>query len=85
MLREIGGTAYDEASFAEAKTLTGHSCAFCASFARLQDDRLDQAMHNMIVIRDTVEVLNTGVDALPVAIRAVIEGSRYQRLRTARA
>jgi len=85
MLREVGGSAYSATTFAEAKRRTGHECPFCASFERLQQDRLDQALHNLIVIRDSVALLEQGVDSLTLSVQSVIKESRYARLRTGRA
>jgi len=82
MLREVGGVAYSAAEFAELKKLTGHTCPFCDSFEHLQRNRLDQALHNLIVIRDTVDALNRGVELLSVPIQKIIERSRYTRMRT---
>lgn len=81
MLREIGGVAYSAEEFAELKQLTGHTCPFCESFERLQRDRLDQALHNLIVIHDTVEALNRGMELLSVPVKDIIERSRYARMR----
>jgi queuine/archaeosine tRNA-ribosyltransferase len=81
MLKEVGGTSYTEDEFAAMKQLTGHACPFCASFERLQNNRLDQALHNLLCIRDTVAALEAGVHRLPDAIRTIISGSRYTRLR----
>jgi queuine/archaeosine tRNA-ribosyltransferase len=81
MLREIGGVAYSAEEFAELKELTGHTCPFCESFTQLQRDRLDQALHNLIVIHDTVDALNRGIELLSVPIQDIIERSRYARLR----
>jgi hypothetical protein len=80
MLREVGGPAYSETSFEELKKLTGHTCAFCASFEKLQRDRLDLALHNLIVIRDTVAALLGGVELLSPAVHSVMAQSRYSRL-----
>lgn len=82
MLREVGGTAYSAEGFAELKERTGHACPFCASFERLQCDRLDQALHNLLVIRDTVAALDAGSERLPAPVQAIIAGSRYARLRS---
>jgi queuine/archaeosine tRNA-ribosyltransferase len=82
MLREIGGVAYSAEEFAELKELTGHTCPFCESFEHLQRDRLDQALHNLIVIRDTVDALDRGMELLSVPIQEIIERSRYARMRT---
>ncbi|MEF3274074.1 MAG: hypothetical protein K6356_06660 [Chloroflexus sp.] len=84
MLREIGGQPYNAESFARLKSLTNHSCPFCESFDRLQNNRLDQAMHNLLVIRDTVAALEKGIDSLTPEIISIIGESRYSRLRTRR-
>ncbi|MCG8346801.1 MAG: queuine tRNA-ribosyltransferase family protein [Chloroflexales bacterium] len=81
MLREIGGSTYNAESFATLKAITNHECPFCQSFEQLQDDRLDQALHNLLVIRDTVAALKRGVNALTPAIQTIIGESRYVRLR----
>lgn len=81
MLREIGGSAYDAVTFASLKELTGHDCPFCTSFDRLQRDRLDQALHNLLVIHETIALLDRGEEALPTALRSLIDDSRYARLR----
>jgi queuine/archaeosine tRNA-ribosyltransferase len=82
MLREIGGPTYNAESFAALKAVTEHTCPFCESFEQLQDNRLDQALHNLIVIRDTVAALNRGVETLSQDIRTIIRESRYARFRT---
>ena len=80
MLREVGGSAYDEREFQRLKELTSHDCPFCASFEQLQRDRLHLALHNLLVVRETVMLLDRGKQALPAAIRALIDESRYARL-----
>lgn len=84
MLKEVGGASYSAAEFSELKERTGHTCAFCEDFERLQRDRLDQALHNLIVIRDTIAALEQGSQYLPDAIQAIITESRYARLRPAK-
>jgi queuine/archaeosine tRNA-ribosyltransferase len=84
MLREVGGAAYSATSFNELRTATGHQCAFCASFKKLQNDRLDQALHNLIVIRETVAALDLGVETLSKSVQSIINESRYARLRRRR-
>jgi hypothetical protein len=81
MLREIGGPAYDESEFERLKQLTGHACPFCQSFKQLQHDRLDQALHNLLVIHETVTLLDRGIDVLPAPLRTLIDDSRYARIR----
>lgn len=81
MLKEIGGAAYTPTEFARLKAVTAHDCPFCQSFERLQTDRLDQALHNLLVIRDTVLALDAGIEHLAPEVRAIIAQSRYARLR----
>lgn len=80
MLKEVGGRAYRAEEFAELKALTVHDCPFCQSFEQLQQDRLVRAMHNLIVIRDTVSHLQTGVARAP-EIQKLIQNSRYYKMR----
>lgn len=84
MLREIGGTAYNAESFAALKSLTNHQCPFCESFERLQNDRLDQALHNLLVIHDTIAALERGIHTLTPEVQLIIGESRYRRFRTRR-
>jgi queuine/archaeosine tRNA-ribosyltransferase len=80
MLKEVGGAAYTADTFARMKVVTGHDCPFCRSFERLQRDRLHQALHNLLVIRDTVLALDGGIEHLPPDVQAIIADSRYARL-----
>lgn len=82
MLREVGGVAYNEESFAELKALTKHQCPFCESFEQLQKDRLDQALHNLLVIHDTITALERDIHTSNPEIQSLIERSRYRRLQT---
>jgi queuine/archaeosine tRNA-ribosyltransferase len=82
MLREIGGSTYNAESFAELKTLTNHQCPFCESFERLQEDRLDQALHNLLVIHDTIAALERGIHTLTPEVRLMMSKSRYLRQQT---
>jgi hypothetical protein len=45
--------------FSELKQLTGHQCPFCARVRRLQDEKLFRTVHNLIVIRETVDIANS--------------------------
>lgn len=81
MLREVGGPAYSAEVFEELKEVTGHTCAFCATFETMQRDRLNLALHNLIVIRDTVRSLEHGIESLGPVLRGVIAQSRYARIR----
>lgn len=80
MSREIGGLTYNESSFREFKARSEHTCPFCESFESLKRNRLDQAMHNLLVIRDTVAMLNRGKEALPETAREMVSRSRYTRM-----
>lgn len=84
MLREVGGAAYSAESFEQLKAITEHTCAYCASFQELQGDRLGQALHNLIVIHESVAALQRGKELLPIAVQSIISDSRYVRLRSSR-
>ena len=58
---------------------TGHTCFFCSSFEELKKRRFYQILHNLIVMMDTIDSLNSG-DYLsnPLLVRAV-ETSPYTR------
>ncbi len=40
--------------------ITGHSCPLCESMECLQSSKMQRAAHNLIVLSETVEMLNTG-------------------------
>lgn len=44
--------------FNQWRALTQHSCPFCESIDDLQQKKIYRTLHNLIVIRDTVEMLN---------------------------
>lgn len=44
--------------FAEWRELTGHRCSFCDDIAQLQAKKMYRTVHNLIVIKETVELLN---------------------------
>ncbi len=83
MLREVGGEAYSAESFQAMKEVTKHDCPFCVSFHKLQRNRLDMALHNLIVIHDTITALERGLDTLEPSIRQLVADSRYQRMQGA--
>lgn len=39
---------------------TGHKCALCSSFVKLQESKMHRAVHNLIAVSETVEMLNHG-------------------------
>jgi hypothetical protein len=58
---------------------TGHICYFCSSFEELKKRRFYQILHNLAVIMDTVESLNSGnYLSNPLLVQAV-ETSPYAR------
>lgn len=46
--------------FGEWRELTGHNCAFCEDMAQLQAKKMYRTVHNLMVIKDTVRLLNEG-------------------------
>lgn len=46
--------------FTEYQHLTGHKCYYCESPACLQEHKLNRAVHNLIVIAETVQMVNSG-------------------------
>lgn len=46
--------------FDEWRQLTGHYCSFCADISALQSRKMYRTLHNLIVIKDTVELINGG-------------------------
>lgn len=64
--------------FLELRSLTGHSCPFCSTIDKLQQHKMYRAVHNLLVIQETVDMINSGDHD---AVRAIYEqGSpRYQQ------
>jgi len=79
MAREIGGVAYTQARFNELKEATAHNCPFCADFETLKASRIYQMVHNLYVMLDTVDALNSGKTFIPELIG--LEESRYKNYR----
>lgn len=52
------GITFDQ--FQEWVNLTGHRCSLCNSIEQLQQFRMHRAVHNLICVSETVEMLNTG-------------------------
>ena len=46
--------------FQELRALTGHQCPFCGTIDQLQKHKLYRALHNLLVIQETVELINCG-------------------------
>lgn len=46
--------------FYELRAITGHWCPFCSRIDELQKNKLYRALHNLIVIQETVELINSG-------------------------
>lgn len=79
MAREIGGVAYTQARFNELKEATSHTCPFCEDFETLKASRIYQMVHNLYVMLDTVDALNSGKTFIPELIG--LEESRYKNYR----
>ena len=45
--------------FNEWRKLTGHHCSFCDDISILQTEKMYRTLHNLIVIKDTVELINS--------------------------
>jgi queuine/archaeosine tRNA-ribosyltransferase len=80
MLREVGGEAYTKAKFVELRDATGHDCPFCRDVEQLIHNRLHQMMHNLYVMLDTVDLLNSGQKFVPELIG--VQESRYTKYRS---
>lgn len=76
MLRDVGGVAYRPEKFAELRDATGHRCPFCEDVQRLKTNRIEQMMHNLYVLLDTVDALNQGEMIVPLQVG--IQPSRYE-------
>jgi len=46
--------------FRELRSLTRHNCAFCSSVEELQQRKLYRALHNLICIQESVDMVNSG-------------------------
>lgn len=58
--RDPAARGLKEQDFYALKRLTGHSCYFCHSFAKLTESRDYRVMHNLTVVLDTIEALTHG-------------------------
>lgn len=64
--------------FDEWRQLTGHRCSFCDDIAALQERKMWRTLHNLIVVKDTIELINNG--QLDRIRQIYEEGSpKYQR------
>lgn len=78
MMRDVGGEAYRQDEFVRLKEATYHDCPFCRDYESLKHNRLQQMVHNLFVLMDTVEGLNKGEMIVPELVG--IEPSRYQNM-----
>jgi hypothetical protein len=46
--------------FHELCVITQHSCPFCKDIEQLQAKKMYRTLHNLIVIKDTVNIINSG-------------------------
>ena len=82
MIRNIGGEAYRPEDFMRLKDATKHNCPFCTDFEKLKHSRIEQMVHNLFVIMETVDELNRGEMIIPELVG--ISPSRYQKVATQR-
>lgn len=70
------GIRLDE--FEQLKLLTHHDCPFCRSVDELQKHKLYRALHNLIAIRESVDMVNNGSYS---TIRSIYENGspRYEK------
>lgn len=55
------GAGLDAIKFYQLAEESGHSCAFCTNFKRLQNDRFYRMWHNAIVYREMIEHINASL------------------------
>lgn len=82
MMRDVGGEAYRQDEFMRLKEATHHECPFCKDYETLKHNRIQQMVHNLFVLMDTVEGLNKGETIIPELVG--IAPSRYQKMGTRR-
>lgn len=46
--------------FDQYRKLTGHHCPFCDDIGQLQQEKMYRAMHNLISVQETVDMINDG-------------------------
>jgi hypothetical protein len=78
MMRDVGGEAYRQDEFVRLKEATQHDCPFCRDYETLKHNRVQQMVHNLFVLMDTVDGLNKGQMIVPELVG--IEPSRYQNM-----
>jgi hypothetical protein len=62
------------------KDATRHDCPFCQDYESLKHNRIQQMVHNLFVMMDTVEGLNRGETIIPELVG--INPSRYLNMGT---
>lgn len=84
-LREKAGQRPLTRSELEALQMeTGHTCFFCRLFEDLRGNRFYQILHNLTVIMDTIESLNTGAYlGQPLFVEHIEESPQVQLARKA--
>jgi len=55
------GVTFDQ--FEEWKLLTGHSCDLCKDLGKLREHKMYRAAHNLIVLQESVDMVNRGESA----------------------
>lgn len=56
-LRERSGSTLFKEELREVRQATGHECPFCDSFDELHDNRESRILHNLLVTRETCEMV----------------------------
>jgi len=77
--RSTKNGALSEEEFAYLKRLTGHHCAFCASFSTLRDNRLYRSLHNLLCVMDTINEQRT-LDKEEIINLIAERSGRYYRM-----
>jgi tRNA-guanine family transglycosylase len=75
-LQNRSGATMFESELSSIKQRTGHSCPFCASFDELKEDRNARLLHNLIVMHEVAErVQSTSVKQI---LEIMNPNSRYR-------
>lgn len=56
-LRDRSGATLYKENLRQLRQETDHQCPFCTSFDQLHNDRVTRILHNLIVIRETVDLV----------------------------
>lgn len=79
LLERAGQGPLTVSEFQMLQQETGHTCFFCSSFEELKKRRFYQILHNLAVMMDTVESLNSGHYLNNPLLVQTVETSPYVR------